>query len=94
MDDIMTLGTGNDTVAFGVSPSPAAFGNETVNGFNAQGDQIDLSIAQFVSYAAMMSAGEIYQSGSNTMINDNHGDTVTLAGVQLASLSANNFHFS
>jgi hypothetical protein len=43
---------------------------------------------------AMMSNGEIYQSGSNTMINDNHGDTVTLAGIQRATLGANNFHFS
>jgi hypothetical protein len=42
----------------------------------------------------MISAGEIYHNGSNTIINDNHGDTVTLAGVQLASLSQNNFHFS
>jgi Ca2+-binding RTX toxin-like protein len=95
-NDITTLGNGNgnDTVAFGLNPSPAAFGSETVNNFNAHLDQIDLSIAQFVSYAAMISAGEIYQSGSNTIINDHSGNTATLAGVKLASLSASNFHFS
>ena len=92
-NDTINLGNGNDTVAFGVGSSPAAFGSETVNGFSAH-DQIDLAMAQFTSYAAMMSSGELYQSGSNTIINDKLGDTVTLEGVKLSNLSANNFHFS
>jgi hypothetical protein len=102
-NDIMTLGTGNDTVAFGVGPSPAAFGSETVNGFNAQRgqidnvqyDQIDLSLAQFVSYAAMMSNHEITSSGggANTIITAG-SNSVTLDGVAMSSLTASNFHFS
>jgi hypothetical protein len=93
-NDTISLGKGADTVAFGVGSSPAAFGNETVNSFSVHSDQIDLSLAQFVSYAAMMSNHEITSSGANTIITDGHGDNVTLTGVAPSSLSASNFRFS
>jgi hypothetical protein len=91
-NDLINLGSGVDTVAFGVSESPP-IGNEVVKGFVSSNDVIEFNHALFVSYAAMMSAGDIAQSGSNTLITDHAGDTVTLTGAAASSLTANNFKF-
>ena len=55
---------------------------------------IDFNLGLFVSYSAMLSAGDVVQSGSNTAITDHAGDTVTLTGVTASSLTASNFKFS
>jgi hypothetical protein len=91
MSDIVTLGRSNDTVAFGVSSSPP-IGNEVVNSYG-KNDVIEFNHALFINYAAMMSAGDIVQSGSNALITDHTGDTVTLTGAAASSLTANNFKF-
>jgi len=82
---------GRDTVAFGVSSSPP-IGNEVVNGFG-KNDVLEFNLALFVSYSAMVSAGDIVQSGSDTLITDHAGNNVTLTGVTASSLTANNFKF-
>jgi hypothetical protein len=88
---VINLGDGRDTVAFGFSSNPP-IGNEVINGFGKQ-DVIDFNLALFVSYSAMLKAGDIAQSGSNTVITDHAGDTVTLTGVAAHSLTAKNFTF-
>jgi Ca2+-binding RTX toxin-like protein len=55
-NDAITLGNGNDTLAFGVSPSPATIGNETVNGFNPAHDVIGFNVALLANYMAVMGA--------------------------------------
>ena len=92
MSDIITLGTGRDTVAFLSASTPAALGNETINHFNVHSDQIDFNAALFANFTAVMH--DATQSGTNTIITAAPGDTITLQGVALSSLSASNFHFS
>jgi hypothetical protein len=90
-NDTINLGNARDTVAFGVSSGPP-IGNEVVNGFGKH-DVIEFNGSLFTNYAAMLRAGDIVQSGANTVTSDHAGDTVTLVGVTAASLSPHNFRF-
>jgi hypothetical protein len=89
--DTVTVGKGQDSLVF-EQATPGDIGAATINGF-ANVDVIDLSLALFASYSAMLSAGDIVQSGSNTVITDHAGDNVTLTGVTASSLTASNFKF-
>jgi Ca2+-binding RTX toxin-like protein len=92
MGDAITLGGGRDTVAFLSAGTPAALGSETINNFNVRADQIDFNTALFANFAAVMH--DATQHGANTVITAAPGDTITLQGVALSSLTASNFHFS
>jgi len=53
----------------------------------------DLSaVTEFVDFADL-SANHLSQSGSNVIIDDNAGNTITLTGVNLADLDAIDFVF-
>jgi VCBS repeat-containing protein len=80
--DTMTGGRGPDTFLF--RPN---FGTNTITDFDIHNDtiQFDKSIFNLVSAIA----GFTSDSASGAVINDGHGDTVTLAGVTAAQLAAN-----
>jgi hypothetical protein len=62
--------------------------------FSAANEVIYLPASVFSSFATMVKAGDIVQSGANTIITDHAGDTLTLVGVTASSLTAHNFHFA
>ena len=96
-NDTITLGHGNDTVAFGVSPNETPLGGETINGFGNHDVLRLVNLPLFVSYAAMISAGDIVQSGANTVISDvaqGGSDTITLTGITPSHLTSSNFKFA
>jgi hypothetical protein len=82
-------GSGADTFAF----EPGS-GVNTVSNFHKSNDVLQFNPSMFASYAAMLNDGAIKQVGSNTVITDHLGDSVTLVGVTASSLTANNFHFA
>ena len=92
--DIITLGSGHDLVLFGVSPSPSPspspsiMDTEIVNGFNPKNDIIEFNRALFASFTAVLADAK--QVGADTIITHDPNDTVTLHGVALAALTANN----
>jgi hypothetical protein len=73
-------------------PSPATIGNETVNGFAPNRDQIIFNHALFASYAAVF--GATTQVGSDAVIKADANDSVTLTNATASTLTSNNFHFS
>jgi serralysin len=89
--------TGNQTVVgSGVNDTFVAnpgFGQDTITNFNTATDVIQFNHALFANYAAMIGAGAISQSGTNTVITSDKNDTVTLTNVAPSSLGSNNFHF-
>jgi hypothetical protein len=89
-DNLINLGKGNDTVAFGEAPNPIAIGTETINGFNPAQDIIQFNPALLANYAAVHTE----QVGANTLIQIDSADSVTLNNIAPATLSANNFHFA
>ena len=86
--DTITLGSGHDLVLFGVSPSPSIMDTEIVNGFNPNHDIIEFNRALFKNLTAVL--GDAKQVGLDTIITRDPNDTVTLHGVALAALTANN----
>jgi hypothetical protein len=78
----------NDTFVFGPN-----IGADVIKGFNAGAvanqDMIDIATALAPDYAHLQMA----QSSSDTVINFGPGQSITLAGVAVSSLSANNFAF-
>ena len=80
--DILTGGNGPDTILF-----RPGFGPNTITDFDVSNDviQFDKSIFQLVSAIA----AHTLESAAGAVINDGHGDSVTLAGVSAAQLSAN-----
>ena len=86
--DTITLGSGHDLVLFGVSPSPSIMDTEIVNGFNPKNDIIEFNRALFASFTAVLADAK--QVGADTIITHDPNDTVTLHGVALAALTANN----
>jgi hypothetical protein len=84
-DDVMNGGNGNDLFAF-----EAGFGVDTITGFHCN-DRIQFDDALFANFAAVIDASE--QVGADTVITLDAGNTITLQGVQLGSLQANDFLF-
>jgi hypothetical protein len=74
--DTMKVGTGKDSFVFEQAATDT-IGAATIDGFGHH-DVIDFNVSLFVSYSAKMSAGDILQSGSNMVVTDHAGDTVTL----------------
>ena len=76
-------GTTNDVFTFG-----AGFGSDTISGLGAAGanaDSLNLS-GLFTSYASLQS--HMVASGSNTIITDAGGDTLTVVGLSPTALTA------
>jgi VCBS repeat-containing protein len=75
-----------DTFVFGPK-----LGIETVTGFNANLDLIELPKTEFPSFGAVMA--DAHQSGNSTIITLDAQDSITLSHVQLTGLHASNFAF-
>jgi Ca2+-binding RTX toxin-like protein len=87
--DTLNGGNGNDTFVFA-----AGFGSDVIQSFgDASGNQdvIDFASSVFADFAALQAA--MAQSGNNVVISDGFGDALTIQGVTLASLGADDFHF-
>jgi Ca2+-binding RTX toxin-like protein len=87
-DNTFTGLGGADSFAF--SPS---FGHDTIADFSeGQGDTITFYGSIFANYADMTSHAA--QSGSNVVITDTGGDTLTLLNTTLAGLHSSDFVFA
>ena len=86
--DTITLGSGKNLLLFGVNPSPSIMDSEIVNGFNPNNDIIEFNRALFANFTAVLADAK--QVGGDTIINHDPNNTVTLHGVALAALTANN----
>jgi hypothetical protein len=64
---------------------------ETINNFVPQKDVIDFNAALFANFAAIMADAK--QVGQDTVITHDPNNTITLQGVLLSSLHADDFHF-
>lgn len=86
--DMLTGGGGDDIFVFGP-------GKDTVTDFNAAGaaDRVDLSAVGTIAGFADLIANRINEIGGNAVIDDASGNTLTLTGVTLASLTADDFIF-
>ena len=88
-DDSLAGNSGADAFVFG-----ASFGHDTVTDFTATGaghDRILLQSSIFADFAAVQS--HMTQSGSDVVIDDGAGDTITLSHVLTTELSAGDFSF-
>jgi hypothetical protein len=84
-DDVMSGGNGNDLFVF-----EAGFGHDTITAFQSN-DRIQFDSALFADFDAVLEASE--HVGNDTVITLDAGNTITLQGVQIASLQANDFLF-
>ena len=82
---------GNDVFVF-----EDGFGNDTIGDFDAaNGDEdIDLSgLSTITDFAQLQTGGRMTQVGSDVLINDLNGNTITLINVVLGNLDASDFVF-
>ena len=88
-NDTMDGGTGNDSLVFN-----AGFGLDTITAFGDSGtnqDVIEFDSSIFASFAEVQAA--MQQVGANTIITDDANNRITLNGVAMASLGADDFRF-
>jgi Ca2+-binding RTX toxin-like protein len=86
-NDTITGGGGADTFQFGLN-----FGHDTIKDFTpSQHDVIQFNQALFTNFAAMMQNTK--QVGTNTVITDAAGDTLSLTNVTASTLQSTNFKF-
>ena len=88
-NDILTGGSGADTFVF----SKAAFGKDTITDFASTGashDVLQFDHSIFATNAAALAHAT--QVGSDALVAYDAADTITLVGVNLHQLSANDFH--
>jgi Ca2+-binding RTX toxin-like protein len=86
-DDSLTGGGASDTFVFAWS-----FGHDTISDFTDV-DLLDLSAVQSITDFSDLSSNHLSQSGGNTLIDAGGGNTITLIGVDLNSLTADDFIF-
>jgi Ca2+-binding RTX toxin-like protein len=87
-NDTMTGGDGADTFVL----SGANSGADVITDFDVSEDQIDLSgVTGFDSFDAIMAAAS--ENGGNVLIDLSGGNTLTLNGVSMATLTAEAFGF-
>ena len=88
--DTLTGNNGADTFAFA-----SGDGVDTITDFSAvDGDVIDLTaMAEIVDFADL-SANHMQQVGSDVLIDDNDGDTITIQNVVLGDLTVSQFAFA
>ncbi len=88
-DDTLTASSGDDTLVFANK-----IGTDVVHSFDTARDKIDLiGFAGFSSFADVLAHLSTDASG-NAVITLGDGQTITLAGVSAASLSADDFLFN
>ncbi|HEY5795921.1 MAG TPA: calcium-binding protein, partial [Bosea sp. (in: a-proteobacteria)] len=88
-DDMLSGGSGHDAFVFA-----AGFGKDTVTDFRSTGassDVLEFSIGLFADFDAAMDHAE--QIGADTVFSIDADTTLTLKGVQLASLAQDDFRF-
>ena len=93
-DDTLTGGSGSDRFVF----TSGSTGRDIITDFQAhapgvQADQIVLNGFTDHSFNDLVAHGDIAQSGADVVISGPGGAIVTLTGVSLASLHANDFLF-
>ncbi len=87
---ILTGGAGSDTFDF-----KPGMGAAIVTNFSAQAaDKIDLQQSAIANFAQLQAAMQPVHDGHDTLIELNHGDTLTLANISVSQLHANNFIFA
>ncbi len=98
-DDTLSGGTGNDTLTGGAGNDTFIFvvgtGIDTVTDFTAGdglGDVIRVDSDQFADFAALQEDG-LFATGAGVQLRYSATDRITLAGVQLADLRADDFVF-
>ncbi|UWU23931.1 VCBS domain-containing protein (plasmid) [Rhizobium sp. CB3060] len=88
-DDTLTASSGNDTLVFANT-----IGTDVVHNFDTAHDKIDLvGFAGFSSFADVQAHLSTDASG-NAVITLGDGETITLAGVSAAALTADDFLFN
>lgn len=99
-NDTLIGGTGNDNLlgqgGNDVFVFEDGFGNDTIGDFDAaNGDEdIDFSdLSTITDFAQLQTGGRMTQVGSNVLINDLNGNTITLTNVALGNLDASDFIF-
>lgn len=88
-NDILTGGSGSDVFEFA-----AGFGKDTITDFTASGsskDLIQFSTDLFANYADVMS--HTAQVGSSVVVTLDEHNTITLANMNVSSLTADDFRF-
>ena len=93
--DTLSGGLGDDTLSGGKGPDrfafEGAFGHDRVLDLSND-DRIALDDAQFANFASVLANAA--QVGSDVVITLDPANSITLAGVQLSSLQANDFLFA
>lgn len=89
-DDLLLGGAGGDLFVFS-----DGFGQDTIRDFDKRGDAdvIDLSQVGAIEDFADLRDTHMRQDGANVVIEDGAGNSITLTGVSLASLGADDFIF-
>ena len=96
--DTLTGGAGNDTLTGGVNGDTFVFadgfGKDVVTDFEALNnfEKIDLAGVSAITDFADLAANHLAQLGADAIITDG-ADTITLSGVDIADLDANDFLF-
>lgn len=89
-DDILSAGSGHDVFVFA-----QGFGRDIVTDFRASGgssDMLEFSLDVFADFETAIAAAD--QIGADTVFSIDAETTLTLRGVQLGSLAADDFRFA
>ena len=89
-NDFLTGNDGNDLFVFGRQFDSSNFGDDTVTDFDDGVDMIDLSENTAINTYDQLT---INQDGTDAVINDMNGNSITLIGVDKSLLSSDDFLF-
>jgi hypothetical protein len=97
--NILEGGKGNDSLSGGQGADTFVFasgdGDDTITDFTAsESDMIDLSAMTQITDFADLSTNHMQKSGSDVVIDNGAGDTITITGVALSDLTAERFIFA
>jgi Ca2+-binding RTX toxin-like protein len=89
-NDRLYGGAGGDTFVF-----QNGFGQDKIEDFNISrsGERISLGAVSKITSFTDLTNNHLSQSGSNAIIDDGQGNTITLLGVNMGDLAANDFLF-
>ena len=85
--DVLTGGSGNDTFVF-----KTGYGNDVVQDWSSAGDRIDITGTSIATFADLQASTS--QVGNDTVLDFGDDDTLTLVGVNSATLNENHFGFA
>ena len=95
-DTIAFAGTNTLNISSGASENfyfAQTLGLTSIAGFQLS-DVVHLSALDWTSFTALQNSGDLKQSGANTLIAIDANDTITLANVQVSSLTTSQFAFA